>query len=675
MKRFLSMILVVIISFAVPNIGTAVLGAANLKGDLNSDGIVDVKDLLLLRRYFVGYKDNIDLDAADYNNDSTVGALDILCLRKKLAGLEDLENNIPVSYNNAFTSDVQINQIGYETNSEKCAKLTEDSGVLKANSQITNARCYVVKESDNSVVYSALSTKRKYDDITDKNVSTFDFSAVKTPGTYKVFAPFGYSYTFEIKDNPYKDVQQALITALYYNRCGVALDKSVVGEHFEHDVCHSGDTPVYILNKLDTDENSATYGKYIQSGTAKASDFCYGLHDAGDYGRYTTPANQVVADLLMTYEMYGDSADCKVIPNSNSDLLEEAKHEMKWLLKMQNKVSGGVYWRIATKEFVSYGDRPDQDKYFNNSGLYVSHETLKSTAGFAGAAAMCARVFATLDPDFATECLAAAKSAYTYVKANQENAKAHIGFANETEYPVINSGSYGDNSKAWGDIWWAACELFRTTGEQTYNEDVISLYNRKINGEIGFTLTEISAYNIGGAGSFAYLMANGANSEVKQAVLATLTTSADNNLKISNNDRYNNVIEMSTQYGWGSNQIVCVKLKTMAIVDFVNQTHNYEKAIRNAVCYILGRNAVNKSYITGFGSDTPKDICHAPSAYLRVKYGLYTPAVGFMVGGSYNNGHFYEDNHDNYACNEVCVYWNSSAILAFGYIVNLDGEN
>ena len=673
MKKILSIFLVAIIAFALQSF-YAVSATSNLKGDLNLDGIVDTKDLLLIRRYFVGYKDNIDLDSADYNNDSSINGVDILLLRKKLAGLEDLEKNIPASYLNTLTSNVQINQVGYEINSVKTAKITEDYGVTKANSQINNARCYVVKEADNSVVYSGVSTTRKYDDIAEKYVSTFDFSSVKEDGRYKVFAPFGYSYSFEIKSNPYKDVQKALITALYYNRCGAELTTEVVDEKFTHGVCHSGDVPVYILNKLDTDKNSATYGKYIQSSVAKASDFEGGLHDAGDYGRYVTPANQVVADLLMTYEMFGENADCKVLPDSTSDLLEEAKYEMNWLLKMQNKSSGGVYWRIATKEFVSYGDRPDQDKYFSNSGLYVSHETLKATAGFVGAAAMSARVFKDIDPDFSAKCLAAAISGYAYVKANQEIPSAHNGFSNDTEYPSINAGAYGDNSKAWGDIWWAACELFRATGEQTYNNDVISLYNRKTNREISFNLNEISAYSIGGAGTFAYLSSNGGDHDIKTALLSVLTDAADKSLSVSNSDRYNTVLEMSNQYQWGSNQVMCVKLKVLAMADYFSGTKKYESAIRNTVCYLLGRNAVNTSYITGIGSNIPKDICHAPSAYLRVKFGLYTPAPGFMVGGAYNNGYNYQDNHDNYACNEVCVYWNSSAILAFGYIADYDSD-
>ena len=674
MKRGLSIFICILVLMS--SIGMISINADSviLKGDANSDGIIDVKDVLILRKYYVGYDVEFNFNAADYNSDSKVNAIDILLIRKKIAGIEDIENNIPANYKNVLSGDVQVNQVGYETNSEKTAKLTEGSGVKKSDSSITSVRCYIVNEADNKVVYSGVSSARKYDLITEKHVSTFDFSSVKQTGKYKVVTPNGYSYSFEIKSNPYKSVQDALITALYYNRCGDSLSKDVVDEKFTHDVCHDGDVPVYILNKLDTDKNSATYGKYIQSSVAKASDFSGGLHDAGDYGRYTTPANQVVSDLLMTYELYGKNADCTKINGSSSDLLEEAKHEMQWLLKMQNQESGGVYWRIATKEFVAYGNRADQDTYFDKTGLYVSHETLKATAGFVGAAAMSARVYKDIDNDFSAKCLKAAEYGYKYVKANMENPDAHKSFANESEYPSINAGAYGDNPKAWGDIWWAACELYRTTGNNSYNEDVKNLFDRRSKGEITFSLCSINAYSTGGSGSFAYVMADNADNDLKNSIISTLKATADGYLKISENDKYNILFEKTTDYQWGSNQDLCVRIKVMALVDYINKTSNYENAIRNCVCYILGRNAVNKSYITGYGSDTPLDICHAPSAYLRVKYNLYTPAPGFMVGGAYQNGSNYEDNHDNYACNEVCVYWNSSAILAFGYIVNADSN-
>lgn len=653
MKKLLSVFLVVLMLTCSIGMGQISADSQVIKGDANSDGVVDAKDVLLIMRHYVGHNDKINLEAADYNSDSKVNSKDVLLVTQHIT-------YIPKDYKNTLTDSAQVNQVGYETSSTKTVKLSESSDIGSSNSKISQVECYLVNTSNNKAVYQDKSTKRVYDSITEKYVSTFDFSAIKTAGTYKVYTPSGYSYSFEIKDNPYKDVQQALITALYYNRCGEALTSNMVGK-FSHDVCHDGDVPVYILNKYDESK-----GKYVQSSVAKASDFSGGLHDAGDYGRYTTPACQVVADLLMTYEMYGSAADCTKI-SSSSDLLAEAKYEMEWLLKMQNKDSGGVYWRISTLEFVSYGQAPDKDTYFKNTGLYVSHETLKSTAAFVGAAAMCARVYKDSDPQFATKCLNAAKSAYGYVKANMNDPNAHKAFENDSESPQGKSGEYGDDS-AWAEIWWAACELFRTTGDSAYNADVKDLYDKKNNGKLYFTVTDITCYNMGGAGSFAYLNASKADSELRSSVLAELTTVADNGKKISKkNNMYNLTLKTQSDYQWGSNFRACLALKDMAIVDYVNKTSEYDETIRDGISYLLGRNVVNYSFITGFGSNPAKNIWHNHSISCNS-----TPA-GFMVGGTYLNGYNYQDIRE-YHMNEVAINWNAAAIMVFGYAVSADSK-
>lgn len=661
MKKIVSLLIVIMLFCSVFVQPVAAL----VKGDTNLDGLVNSKDVLIIRKHIVGINVNINTDAADYNNDKKINAKDTLSILKHILNINDINYNL--------TPTIQVNQVGYELNETKVAMLSENVDILKTDSKISGVTCFLVDEKSGAIVYSGASTVRRLESSISDFVSEFDFSSFNREGTYYVSNSLGRSYSFKIASDPYSTIQSAMITALYYNRCGESLDENIVGQEFAHDKCHTGDTIVRILNKLDTNPSSSTYTKYIESATAKASDFEGGLHDAGDYGRYTTPANQFVADLLLTYELYGDLSNCDVITDNEneniSDLLDQARYEMKWLLKMQDKTSDGVYWRIATKEFCKYGNRADQDEYFNETGLYVSRVTLKATAGFVGAAALCARVFKDIDPTFASECLNAAKAGYDYVKSNMNNTEAHNGFSNESEYPFINAGAYGDNNGAWSDIWWAACELYRTTGDEKYNNDVKALVNRKENKEISFSYVGLSAYATGGAGSFAYLNSSNSDLSIKEKLVSAMTSSATTNASNSNNDRYKVVIGSSSYY-WGSNQQICVELKTMAMLDYINKTDTYSQVIRNNISYIFGRNNVNKSYVTGFGSDSPKDICHAPSAYTRVKFNSTTPVPGWVVGGAIENGGKYEDNHNNYVCNEVCVYWNSSVIFATAYVLN-----
>ena len=57
-----------------------------ITGDVNGDGAVDQKDVLILRRNLAGWDVEIDLDASDVNGDTEVDQKDVLILRRYLAG-------------------------------------------------------------------------------------------------------------------------------------------------------------------------------------------------------------------------------------------------------------------------------------------------------------------------------------------------------------------------------------------------------------------------------------------------------------------------------------------------------------------------------------------------------------------------------------------------------------
>lgn len=60
-------------------------------GDVNGDGVVDIKDVTILRRYLAGTAENMDLPAADLNRDGVVDIKDVTILRRYLAGIATLD--------------------------------------------------------------------------------------------------------------------------------------------------------------------------------------------------------------------------------------------------------------------------------------------------------------------------------------------------------------------------------------------------------------------------------------------------------------------------------------------------------------------------------------------------------------------------------------------------------
>lgn len=55
-------------------------------GDANSDGVVNSKDVVMMKKYLAGYKVDIDLSVCDVNMDGAVNSKDVVKTMKKLAG-------------------------------------------------------------------------------------------------------------------------------------------------------------------------------------------------------------------------------------------------------------------------------------------------------------------------------------------------------------------------------------------------------------------------------------------------------------------------------------------------------------------------------------------------------------------------------------------------------------
>ena len=73
-----------------------------LLGDANDDGVLTLKDILLVRRFVAGVigEKDIDFIAADTNSDDTVTLGDVLTMRKAVAGVLTLDgNNTDKMYN------------------------------------------------------------------------------------------------------------------------------------------------------------------------------------------------------------------------------------------------------------------------------------------------------------------------------------------------------------------------------------------------------------------------------------------------------------------------------------------------------------------------------------------------------------------------------------------------
>lgn len=486
------------------------------------------------------------------------------------------------------------------------------AGDLKKAVVAQDDKAFEIVAGDGTVVFRGESGEVVYDAGSAENVRVADFSEFRENGEFFLRADSGDSYHFLISENPYAGLRAALLEMFNYQKCGVALDCGL----WSHPACHTTLATVY--------------------GTGEKLDVSGGWHDAGDYGRYVVPAAMAVADLLLAHELS---------PTPAPELLETVWFEVEWLLKMQCAKTGGVYHKVSCRTFNALDEMPHDE----HGELVLSPISMTATADFAAVTALAARFY----PARRGELLAAASRAWQWCMENPDAPH----FVNP---PEIRTGQYGDNNFR-DEIFWAACELFAATGDEKFHDAI----------KRSEVFTGLGWADMGTYGIAAYLLHAGEKSDAKTAAAmkSKLQLVCEEILKKNRNEPYGT--SQGTYYRWGSNLDVANNAQSLLLYNAVEPNADYKNAAMEHMHYLLGRNPLSRSYITGFGANAAKNPHHRPSVAVGAAY------AGMLVGGPNSTtphdtalqahcegeppSKFYFDHADSFASNEIAVYWNSTA--------------
>lgn len=520
---------------------------------------------------------------------------------------------------------ININQVGYHTENSKL-------GIFRDSS--LDEKFDVVNVETGETVYTGDVIDSVETESAGEVVAYGDFSSVKDPGTYKlVAANSGESYEFAIGDDVYDDIFDDVVKMLYLQRCGSELEAEHAGD-FAHTACHTQDTIIY--------------------GTSETKDVTGGWHDAGDYGRYVVPGAKTVADILLAYEDYSyvfsDSAGIPESGNGIPDILDEARYELKWMLKMQDEESGGVYHKVTGLNFAGTV-MPETI----TDDLYIMPISNTATGDFAAVMAMAARVYEPFDDSFANECLASSKNALDYLESNE----GADGFTNPSD---VLTGEYPDTEDT-DEYFWALCELYKTTGDSTYENKLETIDYNSLEDGMGWQTVSLYGY-------YAYLTSENQNDDIRKRLIANFSSylaSVEDNIE---DDGY--FSSMGDEYPWGSNMTLANNGMTLLMANkLLNKDVDYDQLAKKQLDYLLGANSTSYCFVTGYGSLTPENTHHRPSQALK------TTMTGMLVGGANSNledpyaqnvlagkpaAKCYVDNEQSYSCNEITVYWNSPLI-------------
>ncbi|MCR4639419.1 glycoside hydrolase family 9 protein [Ruminococcus sp.] len=522
------------------------------------------------------------------------------------------DSQVDYASSRPYAPSININQVGYRPDSRKIAVFRDVTD--QKEFKVVNA---VTKEA----VYTGKLENMKENSSAGETNWTGDFSSVKEAGKYYIACEgLDDSYTFEIGDKVYSNLIDDSVRMLYLQRCGVKVED----KDFGHEPCHTSMATVY--------------------GTSDKIDVSGGWHDAGDYGRYVVPAAKAVADLIYAYdaapELYSDNIGIPESGNGTPDILDEARFELEWMMKMQAS-DGGAYHKVSCKTFPGYVD-PTKE----TGELIVTPVSSTATADFCASMALAAEFYEKYDKDFAKKCMDAAEKSWAWLEANPD-----FKFKNPED---IVTGEYGDLTDR-DERYWAAVQMYRATGDEKYIANVSR------------ALTGLDWSTVGDYGNIALLTMKNADkdSEIYKNAVNAVTSQAKSMLSTSNSSPYGVSI---SKYNWGSNMTIANSGIILSLASKLSGDNELANGANAQLDYLLGTNPLGISFVTGYGTVSPENPHHRPS--MAAGHAM----KGMLVGGvnqsledsaakAYCKGQpsakCYVDNSESYSTNEITIYWNS----------------
>lgn len=565
----------------------------------------------------------------------------------------------------------RVNQVGYFPNSSKIA-------VYKTSS--TSAQTWQLTRNG-SVIASGQTVPQGVDAASGDNLHRIDFTNINTTGEGLVLkVGSDTSYPFKISSTLLSGHFYDALKYFYHNRSGIAIETPYTGGG-----TYSPDNKwARPAGHLNAGANKGDMNVPCWTGTCNYTlNVTKGWYDAGDHGKYVVNGGISVWTLLNLYErsLYstrGAASAFKLsdaladstftIPESGngvSDLLDEARWEMEFLMAMQvpagQAKAGMVHHKVHDVGWTGLPLAPHQD---GQDRALVPPSTA-ATLNVAATGAQCARIWKNIDSAFSAKCLDVAERAWTAAQANPTDIYTS-GYDN-------GGGAYGDMTVT-DDFYWAAVELYLTTGDNKYLSTIQNYTITRT--DFNWADTELP-----GLMSLALVPASHSAS-LRTAAQQKIVSIANAHLATQNASGYLAPLS-SREFYWGSNSGITNKLMIVGLAyDFTGNT-DYAEGVIKGLDYLLGRNTLSTSFVTATGTKAVAQPHHrfwagalsanfpwAPPGALSggPNAGLEDEVSAGRLGGCATRpATCWIDSIDAWSTNEITINWNAPYAWILGF--------
>ena len=319
---------------------------------------------------------------------------------------------------------------------------------------------------------------------------------------------------------------------------------------------------------------------------------------------------------------------------------------------------GAVYHKVSQNKWEG-----EYLPHTDPATRYIFDISSAATASFTAATAIGSRHLKNYNPDLSQKLKVAAERAWNWLEENPQNVPTG-GFKNPEG---VTGGEYGDPSDI-DERLWAVIELYLLTNNDKYLSFFIEHYKKLF--QAGIPPISWRDANSLALDAFLRSETNGEYQKEIDAVREATILQADTILEAHSHNKYHNLLRYN-QYYWGSNSVgLALAFDLIQAYNIAGQTE-YKNAALDQLHFILGRNPLNLSQVTGVGSVSVQNPYHQLSEMDDVN----APVPGMLVGGP--NDHLllnnkkispypsknYEDLFKNYLVNEPAI--NFTAILVY----------
>ncbi|WP_299037981.1 glycoside hydrolase family 9 protein [uncultured Pseudokineococcus sp.] len=588
-------------------------------------------------------------------------------------------------------SRLKVNQLGYLPRGPKEATLVTES---------TEPVRWELRRADGRRLSRGTTTPRGVDPTAGVNVHTLDLSRVPVSGEgFTLVADGATSEPFTIAADLYEPLRTDAKTFFYTNRSGIEISDELApgyGREAGHVgvAPNQGDAAVPCL-PLDDDAQQLYVAQGGEPWTCEGTrDVTGGWYDAGDHGKYVVNGGIAVAQLMQEQErrLTAPSADRGALAdgalripeagNGVPDLLDEARWQLEWMLKMQvpagQQHAGLAYHKVADADWTGLPMLPAEDPQARR--LY--RPSTAAGLNLAAAAAQGARLWRPYDAAFADRLLEASRTAYAAAQAEPD---LYAPAPDASVDPNPGSGPYDDDDVT-DELYWAAAELFLTTGEDAYAEDVLASphHTGDVFGADGFAWGDVAALARLDLATVPSALPD------RERVRASVVEGADGYVAAQRDEPFGQpYAPEGDRYAWGSNSAITNNLQVVATAYDLTGDAVYADAVLRGMDYLFGRNALAQSYVTGYGERDSRNQ-HSRWYAHQLDPSLPHPPAGTLSGGPNSSAATsgdpvaapilggcaaqlcYVDDIGSWSTNEITVNWNAPMSWLASFAADLD---